>query len=67
MLSPTTGLAVSGPPAFFDFLLGFPIWLIACGFVIATKQRRGTLGPFLGVRRCQLNPWAARDDVAGEA
>jgi hypothetical protein len=38
-------LAVAGPLGFLDFLFGFPIWLIATGFVIATKQRRGTLGP----------------------
>ncbi len=37
-------LALGGPLAFVDFLFGFPIWLIATGFVIATKQRRGTLG-----------------------
>jgi hypothetical protein len=38
-------LAIAGPLAFLDFLFGFPIWLIATGFVIATKVRRGTLGP----------------------
>jgi hypothetical protein len=38
-------LAIAGPFGFLDFLFGFPIWLIATGFVIATKQRRGTLGP----------------------
>ncbi len=38
-------LAIAGPLGFLDFLFGFPIWLIATGFVIATKQRRGTLGP----------------------
>jgi hypothetical protein len=30
--------------SFFSFVFGFPIWLIATGFVVATKQRRGTLG-----------------------
>jgi len=34
----------AGPLGFFSFLFGFPIWLIATGFVIATKARRGTLG-----------------------
>jgi hypothetical protein len=38
-------LALAGPLGFLDFLFLFPIWLIATGFVIATKQRRGTLGP----------------------
>lgn len=37
-------LAVLGPLGFLDFMFGFPIWLIATGFVIATKARRGTLG-----------------------
>ncbi len=37
-------LALAGPLAFIDFLFAFPIWLIATGFVIATKARRGTLG-----------------------
>jgi hypothetical protein len=37
-------LAVAGPLAFIDFLFAFPIWLLATGFVIATKARRGTLG-----------------------
>lgn len=38
-------VSAAGPLSFFAFLFGFPIWLIATGFVIATKQRRGTLGP----------------------
>jgi hypothetical protein len=38
-------LSLAGPLGFLDFLFAFPIWLIATGFVIATKQRRGTLGP----------------------
>jgi len=29
-----------GPLGFFAFLFGFPIWLIATGFVISTKARR---------------------------
>ena len=37
-------LAIAGPLGFLDFLFGFPIWLIATGFVLATKERRGTLG-----------------------
>jgi hypothetical protein len=37
-------ICAAGPLSFFAFLFGFPIWLIATGFVIATKQRRGTLG-----------------------
>ncbi len=32
---------ISGPA----FLFGLPIWVIATGFVISTKARRGTLGP----------------------
>jgi hypothetical protein len=38
-------VACSGPTAGFDFVFGFPIWVIATGFVISTKTRRGTLGP----------------------
>jgi hypothetical protein len=37
-------LAIAGPLAFLDFLFLFPVWLIATGFVIGTKARRGTLG-----------------------
>jgi hypothetical protein len=37
-------ICAAGPLSFFAFLFGFPIWLIATGFVVATKQRRGTLG-----------------------
>jgi hypothetical protein len=37
-------ISAAGPLSFFAFLFGFPIWLIATGFVVATKQRRGTLG-----------------------
>jgi hypothetical protein len=37
-------VATLGPLSGFAFVLGFPIWLIATGFVVATKQRRGTLG-----------------------
>ena len=36
-------VATLGPLAAFAFAFGFPIWLIATGFVVATKQRRGTL------------------------
>jgi hypothetical protein len=35
-------ISAAGPLSLFAFLFGFPIWLIATGFVIATKQRRGT-------------------------
>jgi hypothetical protein len=38
-------LAIVGPLGFLDFLFGFPTWLIATAFVIATKVRRSTLGP----------------------
>ena len=31
--------------SFFAILFGLPIWIIATGFVVATKARRGTLGP----------------------
>jgi len=37
-------ISAAGPLSLFAFLFGFPIWLIATGFVVATKQRRGTLG-----------------------
>jgi hypothetical protein len=33
-------VACLGPIGFFAFLFGFPIWLIATGFVIGTKARR---------------------------
>ncbi len=33
-----------GPLGFFAFLFGFPIWLIATGFVIGTKARRASKG-----------------------
>ena len=33
-------VACLGPVGFFAFLFGFPIWLIATGFVIGTKARR---------------------------
>jgi hypothetical protein len=33
-------VACLGPIGFFAFLFGFPIWLIALGFVISTKARR---------------------------
>jgi hypothetical protein len=36
-------VGVAGPLSFFA-LLGFPIWLLAIGIVIAVKQSRGTLG-----------------------
>jgi hypothetical protein len=37
-------VGMAGPLSFFSFLLGFPIWIIATGIVIAVKQSRGTLG-----------------------
>ena len=33
-------VACLGPIGFVAFLFGFPIWLIATGFVIGTKARR---------------------------
>jgi len=33
-------VACLGPLGFFSFLFGFPIWLIATGFVISAKSRR---------------------------
>jgi hypothetical protein len=33
-----------GPISFLAFLFGLPVWVIATGFVISTKARRGTLG-----------------------
>ncbi len=43
-------VSCAGPLAFFSFLFGFPIWLIALGWVITVKARRNTLGatPSLG-------------------
>jgi hypothetical protein len=38
-------VACLGPAGGFAFVFGFPIWVIATGFVISTKTRRGTLGP----------------------
>lgn len=38
-------VSCAGPLAFFAFLFGFPIWLIATGFVIGVKARRNTLAP----------------------
>jgi hypothetical protein len=38
-------VACAGPLSGFDFLFGLPIWVIAVGFVISTKERRGTLAP----------------------
>jgi hypothetical protein len=38
-------VAAAGPFSLFSVAFGFPIWLIATGFVVATKQRRGTLSP----------------------
>ena len=37
-------VACLGPIGFFAFLFGFPIWLIATGFVIGTKARRAAKG-----------------------
>ncbi len=37
-------VSAAGPLSLFAFLFGFPIRLIATGFVVANKQRRGTLG-----------------------
>jgi len=37
-------ICAAGPLSLLAFLFGAPIWLIATGFVIATKQWRGTLG-----------------------
>jgi hypothetical protein len=37
-------VGAAGPLAFFTFLFGFPIWILATGIVIAVKQSRGTLG-----------------------
>lgn len=36
-------VGAAGPLSFFG-LLGFPVWVIATGIVIAVKQKRGTLG-----------------------
>jgi hypothetical protein len=36
-------VGAAGPLSFFG-LLGFPVWLLAIGIVIAVKQSRGTLG-----------------------
>jgi hypothetical protein len=36
-----------GPVGFFAFLFGFPIWIIATGFVIGTKARRVAKAPQL--------------------
>jgi hypothetical protein len=36
-------VGAAGPLAFFAFLFGFPIWILATGIVIAVKQSRGTL------------------------
>jgi MFS family permease len=36
---------LGGPLSGLAFLFGLPIWVIATGFVISTKARRGTLGP----------------------
>ena len=33
-----------GPVGFFAFLFGFPIWLVATGFVISVKARRAVVG-----------------------
>jgi hypothetical protein len=38
----------AGPLSGFAFFFGLPIWIIATGFVISTKARRGTLGPSEG-------------------
>jgi riboflavin transporter FmnP len=38
-------VACTGPMAGLDFVFGLPIWVIATGFVISTKTRRGTLVP----------------------
>ena len=37
-------VGAAGPLAFFTFLFGFPIWVLATGIVISVKQSRGTLG-----------------------
>ena len=37
-------VGAAGPLAFFTFLFGFPIWLLATGIVISVKQSCGTLG-----------------------
>jgi hypothetical protein len=38
-------VACLGPLGGLAFLFGLPIWVIATGFVISTKARRGTLSP----------------------
>jgi hypothetical protein len=38
-------VACLGPAGGFAFVFGLPIWVIATGFVISRKTRRGTLGP----------------------
>ena len=38
-------VSCAGPLSGLAFLFGLPIWVIATGFVITVKARRGTLGP----------------------
>jgi hypothetical protein len=40
-------VSCAGPLSGLAFLFGLPIWVIATGFVITVKARRGTLGPSL--------------------
>ncbi len=41
-------VSCAGPLSGLAFLFGLPIWVIATGFVITVKARRGTLGPAEG-------------------
>jgi hypothetical protein len=41
-------VSCAGPLSGLAFLFGLPIWVIATGFVITVKARRGTLGPSSG-------------------
>jgi hypothetical protein len=43
----------AGPLSGLAFLFGLPIWIIATGFVISVKARRGTLGPSAPATRSQ--------------
>src|ERR1700683_49523 len=50
-------IGAAGPLSFFA-LLGFPIWLLAIGIVIAVKQARGTLGGDSGGGASAVRPTA---------
>jgi hypothetical protein len=55
-------VGAAGPLSFFG-LLGFPIWVIATGIVIAVKQSRGTLGGDPGASGAAVSPAPARAPV----